>query len=136
LTIVLDTNVVVSALLRRAGPPGKILDLVLARHVTLALDHRVFIEYREVLHRPEFNFPPDLLRDLLDFVWRYSIRVDPAPLAIRSPDPDDAKFIEVAVASKVSVLVTGNLKHFPLDQRHGVRVMTPREWPDLWAGER
>jgi uncharacterized protein len=136
LTIVSDTNVVVSALLRRAGPPGKILDLVLARQVTLALDHRIFIEYREVLHRLEFNFPPDLLRDLLDFVWRYSVRVDPAPLAIGSPDPDDAKFIEVAVTSKVSVLVTGNLKHFPLDQRHGVRVMTPREWLDLWAGER
>ncbi|MCH7571195.1 MAG: putative toxin-antitoxin system toxin component, PIN family, partial [Deltaproteobacteria bacterium] len=50
--VVLDTNVLVSALLRPAGPPARILDLILGRQVTLALDNRIFDEYRNVLALP------------------------------------------------------------------------------------
>jgi predicted nucleic acid-binding protein len=59
LKIVVDTNVLVSALLRPGSLPGRVLDLVLARRVGLALDHRIFTEYDAVLSRPEFGLPPD-----------------------------------------------------------------------------
>ncbi|MGD0266756.1 MAG: hypothetical protein ABSD47_17635 [Candidatus Methylomirabilota bacterium] len=45
-------------------------------------------------------------------------------------------FIEVAVASMGDALVTGNLRQFPPGQRHGIRVLTPRAWLDLWADKR
>lgn len=132
--IVLDTNVLVSALLRPQSLPGRVLDLVLARQVALALDVRIFTEYQDVLLRPEFAFSRERVSDLLQFVWQVSERVQAAPLSIRLPDPDDVMFIEVAVSALTDTVVTGNLKHFPLSQRCGVRVLSPREWVEVWMG--
>ena len=134
--IVLDTNVLVSALLRPQSLPARVLDLILARQVTLVLDQRIFAEYQEVLYRPEFTFPADQVDDLLRFVWQSSERAQTVPLPIRLPDPDDVMFIEVAVSGLANALVTGNLKHFPADQRHGVPVLSPRQWLDVWTGSR
>jgi putative PIN family toxin of toxin-antitoxin system len=133
--IVLDTNVVVSALLRPAGPPGRVLDLVTARLILVALDERILIEYRDVLWRPEFGFLPAHVHDLLDFLWRYAHRTHGASLGIALPDPDDVKFLEVAASAGSTALVTGNLRHYPADQRRGVRVLSPREFLSFWAEE-
>ncbi len=127
MTIVVDTNVLVSALLRPAGPPGRVLDLVLARQLRLALDERIFAEYAEVLRRPEFRFPGPVVADLLDDLWRSAERVRAATLPIQLPDPGDAMFVEVGVSALARALVTGNLRHFPVSQRWGLRVVTPRE---------
>ena len=132
--IVLDTNVLVSSLLRPDSIPGRIVDLVLAEQVMLVFDHRIFAEYQSVLFRPEFPFLPDQVGALLEFVWRAGEMVDATPLPIHLPDPDDVMFIEVAVSALAPALVTGNLKHFPVSQRHGVRVLAPREWLETWAG--
>ena len=132
--IVLDTNVLVSALLRPGSIPGRIVDLVLAEQVMLALDYRIFAEYQSVLFRPEFPFSPDQVGALLEFAWRAGEMVDATPLPIHLPDPDDVMFVEVAVSAVVDALVTGNLKHFPASQRQGVRVLAPREWLETWAG--
>jgi putative PIN family toxin of toxin-antitoxin system len=134
LKIVLDTNVLVSALLRPDSIPGRIVDLVLAEQVMLALDHRIFAEYQSVLFRPEFPFSPDQVGAVLEFVWRAGEMVDATPLPIHLPDPDDVMFVEVAASAVVDALVTGNLKHFPASQRQGVRVLAPREWLETWAG--
>lgn len=130
--IVLDTNVLVSALLKPNSVPGRILDLVVARQVVVAMDHRIFVEYRDVLYRPEFELPRKEVADLLDFLWYSSERVQASELATQLPDPEDRMFIEVAVRSFADALVTGNIKHFPTSQRHGVHVLTPRQFLDLW----
>lgn len=134
--IVVDTNVLVSALLRPASIPARILDLVLSRQVTAVLDHRVYNEYQEVLLRPEFGFPRESVIDLLDFLWRSGERVHAAALSMNLPDADDAKFLEVAVSGAADALITGNLKHFPLRQRHGIQVLSPRQLWEQWSGMR
>ena len=136
MSIVLDTNVLVSGLLRRSGPPGRIIDLVVTGQVRVTLDVRIFSEYCDVLLRPEFGFSRAGVLDLVDFLWLASERVVPKPLSLRLPDPDDAMFVEVAVAGWVSVLVTGNARHFPVDQRQGVRVLNPRHWLEEWVAKR
>ncbi len=131
--IVLDTNVLVSALLRPGSYPARIFDLVLARQIGLALDIRIFDEYRNDLFRPEFRLSKAHVNHLFDFIWRSSECVQPEPLLIRLPDPDDTMFIEVAVSALADTFVTGNMKDFPPAQRHGVRVLNPREWIEVWA---
>ena len=111
---------------------GRILDVVVARQVVVAMDHRIFVEYRDVLYRPEFELPRKEVADLLDFLWYSSERVQASELATQLPDPEDRMFIEVAVRSFADALVTGNIKHFPTSQRHGVHVLTPRQFLDLW----
>ena len=54
---VLDTNVLVSGLLSPFGPPGRLVDALLARHLRIASDDRIEAEYREVLARPKLGIP-------------------------------------------------------------------------------
>lgn len=131
--VALDTNVLVSALLRPAGPPARILDLILGRQVTLALDNRIFDEYRNVLALPEFRLTETHVALILNLIWGSSERVQPEPLPLRLPDPYDTMFIEVAVSALADAFITGNLKDFPPGQRYGVRVLSPREWLNFWA---
>ncbi len=52
------------------------------------------------------------------------------PLPGRLPDSSDEPFLEVAVAARAQFLVTGNLRHFPARLRHGVAVVSPRDFLD------
>ena len=53
--IVLDTNVIVSAVLSPHGPPAQVLGLALDGLITLCVDGRIEAEYREVLNRPKLG---------------------------------------------------------------------------------
>jgi putative PIN family toxin of toxin-antitoxin system len=133
LKIVVDTNVLVSSLIRSEGIPARILDIILGRQAKTVLDHRIYLEYVEVLLRPEFGFSRELVDDLLDFLWLSSERVRVATMSVELPDADDTKFLEVAMTASADFLITGNLRHFPARQRHGVHVVSPREWWELWS---
>jgi predicted nucleic acid-binding protein len=56
-----------------------------------------------------------------------------APLPLTLPDEDDRMWLEVAVAGRAEALVTGNLKHFPVSQRHGIRVVHPSAFLLAWS---
>ena len=130
--IVVDTNVLVSALIRAEGIPARILDVILSGQVTIVLDHRIYAEYQDVLLRPEFGFAPEPVDNLLDFLLQSGERVYTITASVALPDASDGKFLEVAIGGSAEFLVTGNLRHFPARQRHGVRVVSPREWWDEW----
>jgi predicted nucleic acid-binding protein len=126
--IVLDTNVLVAGLLSAAGPPGWILEAVLAGELELALDMAIREEYEEVLRRVEFQFSQGHVDDLLAAIDRFGFQAAAAPPCPEPlPDPDDEPFLALAAATG-SVLITSNLKHFPARSRRGVSVQTPREF--------
>jgi putative PIN family toxin of toxin-antitoxin system len=128
--VVVDTNVLVAGLLSAAGPPGWILEAVLAGELEPAFDGAIRQEYEEVLRRPEFQFPSARIDDILAALDQFGFVVAaPPPWPSALPDPDDEPFLAVAAAS-ASVLVTGNLRHFPLRVRGGVSVLSPRELMD------
>lgn len=132
--IVLDTNVVVSALLVDASVPGQVLDLCLTGDVDLALDARILAEYDEVLRRPELRLDGRDVDEFLVFT-RYAEHVIAAPLPLKLPDPADQPFLEVAVAAAVDALVTGNKKHFRLSEgRLAIPILTPRQFLDRLGG--
>jgi uncharacterized protein len=66
--LVLDTHVLVSALLSPFSPPARVLGLVLTGEARLAYDDRVPAEYREAPARPKFGFAPEDVADLLAFL--------------------------------------------------------------------
>ena len=131
--IVVDTNVLVSALIRAEGIPARILDVILSGQVKIAMDHRIYAEYQDVLARPEFDFAPEPVDTLLDFLLQSGERVYTTKTSVALPDAPDGKFLEVAIDGSADFLVTGNLKHFPPRQRHGVWVVSPRQWWDRWS---
>jgi predicted nucleic acid-binding protein len=128
--IVLDTNVLVAGLLSATGPPAWIVEAVLAGDLEPALDMAIRQEYEDVLRRPEFHFDPRRVDDLLRAIDRFAFlatAVPPCPEPL--PDPDDEPFLAVAAATG-SVLVTGNIRHYPPRSRRGVRVQSPRDLVD------
>ena len=110
--IVLDTNVIVSALWSPNRKPGEILSAVIHGRFPVCYDYRILEEYERVLHYPKFGFREQDIRHFLDPIIKegYSIA---APVSnIPFADEADRKFYEVASFSQ-AILVTGNLKHFP-----------------------
>ena len=112
--VVIDTNSLVSALWSRSGAPARAVGLVLSGHLIPCYDHRIMLEYRQVLQRPKFRFRPSEINALLDWFKQTGRSVIPAPVDISFVDEADRKFYEVAKYCG-AVLITGNLKHFPND---------------------
>ncbi len=114
------------------GSPGRILDLALAGEFEVAYDGRIMAEWRDVLHREKFAFSKRDVEALFAFIESEGSSANPPPLGAELPDPDDAPFLETAHASD-AVLVTGNSKHYPPEERRGVTVMTPSEFLEAWV---
>jgi uncharacterized protein len=130
--VVIDSNVIVSAMLSPHAPPAQVVRQALQGGLGLFHDDRILAEYREVLSRPKFGFDADDVRAMLEGIEWIGETVFASPLSIELPDPDDLPFLEVAAAARADALVTGNTRHFrPVKGRHDVRVLTPRALLDL-----
>lgn len=127
--IVLDTNVLVSALLTPSGAPARILDLIVSRQFVLLVDDRILLEYGEVLKRPKFRFEENQVEELIFYFDRIGEHVAAAPLSFSIPDRGDLPFLEVAVAGKADVLITGNKKDFGVPpQIQELKILSPGEF--------
>jgi len=133
---VFDTNVVVSGFLSPAGAPGRIVEWLRNGAVQAVLDDRIMAEYVEVLARPVFHLPAAEVELVLTAIRARSYWVETAPAhAVRGlPDPDDAPFLECALAASVP-LVTGNLRHFPKSAAPNVVVITPAQFVAACRGQ-
>lgn len=128
--IVLDTNVLVSGVLKPNSVPGSILNAILDERITVLVDDRILFEYRDVLERPTFDFPPNYIASVLEFFEHLGEYVTAPPVPEQLLDPADLPFYEVAIAGVADFLVTGNGRHFP--DRHFV--VSPREFISVLRG--
>ncbi len=127
--IVLDTNVIVSGILKPFSKAASILRLVSDGTIRLAYDLRLLSEYRDVLSRPQFNFPKDDVDAFLTQIEEEGFLVSVKPLETHLPDPDDEPFLEVAVSGKAEAIVTGNKRHFPTSGKYGgMKILSPDEF--------
>ena len=110
--IVIDTNVLVSALLNPSGKPADILNLALNEKIVPCFDDSIIDEYRGVLSRRIFGFSQSDVDSLIAFLETSGDKVDPLPLDLFLDDMNDVKFYEVLESSGAGYLVTGNMKHF------------------------
>lgn len=126
--IVLDTNVLISGLLRPHGSPASVVRLVLAGELLLLADERILLEYEEVVARPRLGIAADLAAHVCGFLRRHCEMLVAKPVACILPDADDLPFLETALAGRAQALVTGNVKHYPVASRRIVRVCSPAEF--------
>ena len=112
---VIDTNVLVSALLSRFNSTStvQLLQLVILGDITPIYNDEILDEYHNVLTRPKFGFPNTIIDETLEVIKRYGINSSRKESDEQLPDPKDIVFYEVALSVEESYLVTGNLKHFP-----------------------
>ena len=132
--IVLDTNVLVSGLLSPFGPPARVLALIISGELVVCYDERIIAEYRAVLARDKFAFEKSSVDNLIRYLGNSGLSVHSVPLEHRLPDRDDEPFLEVAIASVADALITGNIVHYPVRSRKGVKIVNPRTFLDSVYG--
>lgn len=110
--IVIDTNVLVSALWSKNSNPARLLYLVFEGALKPCYDYRILEEYQEVLKRPKFKFSDSDIQNLLEGIKIMGMSVVAEPISTLFEDEEDKKFYEVAKFCNAK-LITGNLKHFP-----------------------
>ncbi|HEV2402180.1 MAG TPA: putative toxin-antitoxin system toxin component, PIN family [Candidatus Sulfotelmatobacter sp.] len=130
LRLVLDTNVLVSAVLKQEGLERAVLNLALSRPARIYVSQKILEEYGDVLSRPELRIRKGLRRQFLALIKHRSRLVKPRLKIEIGRDPDDAKFLECADAARADYLVTGNLKHFPRYWKN-TKIVKPREFIEM-----
>jgi len=131
--VVLDTNVIVSGILRPYSKAAAILRLVATGTIKLAYDLRILSEYQDVLNRPKFPFTRADTNIFLNQVEKEGILVSVMPLKFRLPGPDDEPFLEVALGARAEAIITGNKRHFPKKDYQGIRILSPAEFLEIFG---
>lgn len=135
MNIVLDTNVLVSGLLKAYSDAGSIVGLAVSGSLAVVYDSRILAEYRDVLNRPKFRFEQFEIEAILAQIEAEGILVMPQSLHSKLPDRDDELFLEAALAVSDAVLITGNKKDFPLPSGSGLLVLNPAEFIAHWRSK-
>jgi len=112
--VVLDTNILVSALLSREGSPAKIYRMFLTRALTLAYCTGILDEYQDVLYRPRLRILHDDADIVIAAVRQYGEKILPKPSINTMLDEGDRVFYDTAKCAN-AYLVTGNTKHYPIE---------------------
>ena len=138
----LDTNVILAALLSKNGASHLILNLIIDEKLNIALSTSVVLEYDDVLKRKDIlgklNLSKDKVDDILDLLVlladKYSIYYRLRPNLI---DENDNLFIECAFTSNSHYLITSNIKDFKNAELigHSFKVMTPGDFYYHWRSE-
>jgi putative PIN family toxin of toxin-antitoxin system len=125
--VVLDTNVLVSAIL--GGTSYHILDLWRDGKFDLLVTVDVLQEYLGVLKRPKFKLPPEVIASIGAFLYRKGIFVTPEEkiLAV-TDDPKDNKFLEAAIAGDADVLVSGDHHLLTLNAFRRVQILSVNQF--------
>lgn len=129
--VVVDTNIIVSGLIKPYSDAAIIMHLILSGKIKIAYDFRILTEYETILQRKKFNFHPDKVEPIITQIKEEGIYVDSAPLKVSLPDPDDNPFLEIAISGKIGTIVTGNKKHFPAKLCKNIKILSPSEFLSL-----
>ena len=113
--IVLDTNVLVSAMLSRNGNVALVLRIARSGGFQVCISAAILDEYEDVLRRAAFRIPPESVDQLLMDLRSKGLIVEPKIEVIASPHETDNRFLECAEEARATYLVTGNKRHFPKD---------------------
>jgi putative PIN family toxin of toxin-antitoxin system len=127
--VVLDTNVIVSALLQPLGPPAQVLLLATGGLIQPCVSGKLYAEYEAVIRRPRFDRDESVITAMLATIREKGLWVRPTASVTACIDPDDDMFLECAQEGRADYLVTGNLKHFP-ESWMDTRIVSPRSFLD------
>ena len=111
--LVLDTNIIVSALLQPAGPSAQIVLLAVSGSVQLCISGNVYCEYEEVIRRPRLRFEEHVIAGALQTIREKSLWVRPTEVVQACNDPDDDIFLECGASQPRHIFGNGQYQAFP-----------------------
>ena len=109
MNVFIDTNVLLSAALRNRLPEQVVLHVAMQETIRWLVTAEIMDEYVNVLQRPKFNFPDQLIQDWLGLLRLRTVRVASPTVTIEFPrDPPDAIFLAAAISNHADLLITGD----------------------------
>jgi putative PIN family toxin of toxin-antitoxin system len=132
LRLVIDTNVVISAVLKPDGLQRTVFLLAITKPATLYVSPEIMAEYRDVMSRPNLKIRKGARQQFLQLIKNRSRSITPVRSLQVANDPDDDIFLECADAARADYLVTGNTRHFPKFWKK-TKVITAREFIGIVA---
>ena len=127
--VVLDTNILVSALITKGTPPDGLYRAWLRGEVELVTSAVQIAELDDVLSRPRLQrfLDADQASAIVENIGTRAVVLDELPSVSLSPDPMDNQILAAAVAGRVDLLVSGDKKHVPSLRKVGdIPVVTAR----------
>ena len=129
--IVLDTSVVVAGLRTRLGAANAVLQEVARRRLVPLASPPLFLEYEEVLKRPEHRLAHGLSLEAIDeFLAELAAVIEPVEVHFQwrpqTPDPNDEMVLETAINGRADAVVTYNVADFAVAaKRFKISVLSP-----------
>ena len=128
--IVLDTNVLVSALITRGTPPDQLYQAWLRNEIELVTSSAQIDELADVLSRPKLRkyVDPTDAAELISDIHLRAIVIRDMPIPRRSPDPKDDAILATAVAGDAELVVSGDKRDIlVLREVEGIPIRTARD---------
>ena len=131
--IVMDTSIIVAALRTRRGAANAVLRLVAQRRLVALATAPLFLEYEDVLKRPEQQLVHGLTADAVDrLLAELAALLEPVEIHFRwrpqARDPSDEMVLEVAINGSADALVTYNVADFrSAGERFGIPIVRPAD---------
>lgn len=129
--IVIDTNVIVSALIQRSYTSRIINDLFIENKFQLCVSDKLMVEYYEVLARPKFaQFQDFFFRAealFVDIETKATKFIPTIKLDLIS-DVDDNMILELADECEANFIITGNITDFTFSTYKETKIVTPKEY--------
>lgn len=114
---VIDTNVLVSSMLKRDSIPWLIMNMVDENTIIPLLNEEILNEYIEVITRNKFNFHPSTIKNVIDRIKSKAIYLQREQTLEEFIDKEDIVFFEIVLSARSTMdayLITGNMKHYPI----------------------
>ena len=114
---VIDTNVIVSSMLKNQSTPGQIIRLVTQNTIIPLLNEEILQEYIEVITRNRFHFSKTLIENTISLIKSKAIYLQREQTLEQFIDKEDIVFFEIVLSARSTMdayLITGNMKHYPI----------------------
>lgn len=129
--VVLDTNVLVSALIRRTSVPGALLEAWRDGRLEVVVSSALLAELERVLAYPRLRrylaLTADEARSLVAELRDVALIADAVDVEVVTRDPDDDHVLAAAVAGGAEYIVSGDRDLLELGDYHGIEIVTPAQ---------
>jgi len=134
--VVLDANVLVSAILSPRGTPAQILNAWRAEQFDLVISDAILAEIGRVFRYPKIakrhRWSAERLQAFLDGLAHVAILTPGAlTLVVITEDPPDDRYLECAVEGEAAYIVSGDQLLLRLGVYQGIPILTPRAFLEI-----
>ena len=129
--VVIDTNVIVSALIQKSYPFLIIDELFFENKIQICTSVDLIQEYFDVLTRPKFAIYPDFVKNaehILSEIGYRGLIYHPSIKLDMLSDIDDNKILELADECEADYIITGNTNDFTMSHYQKTKILTPKDY--------